>query len=191
MGTSVNQRSPDTASWRAVAAAYVNPIPIPRVVAEIWRAAQHDPSTDWTALLSSSGVAACYEVSRAAVGATEGLQQASRAIAHAHTSSLAADLAKRALAVSLTNPHISFGQALLSQATDYLVSRDLPSYVGPGYRNANAARAVEFKSAVSRQVSAVAADQREPVNFDAWPEYVQGVLSMLVSASEREGRSTR
>src|SRR5437763_9858401 len=76
MGTSVNQRSPNTTGWRAVSACYTGEaVSVDRTATEIWRAATKQ-SDVLSEQLGSGVVAVCVEAANA--GAT--LEAAARTI---------------------------------------------------------------------------------------------------------------
>ena len=151
MGTSLSQGSPGTTSWRAVAACYRTAAIEPqRVVEEVWRAAHGDPDADWARMLSSPLIARCLEIAESTPNAGAALRQAGREIAEAKGSSIATEVAKRAVARSFRgdDQRQSFVSALFGEATNYLVSRDLASHVGQGNRSETVRDAVSFKNAV-------------------------------------------
>lgn len=156
MGTSISHRSPSTPNWSAAAVAYICPqIGVDRVVQEIWRAAINQPSGNLGVDLSAPIVSQCLQIAVHASTPHEASEETTRAIALSGQASLAADLGHRA-AVSTsrsTGDRVSaFVCALFSEASDYLVSRDLPGYVGFGERLKNVSDALAFKSHVRRHV---------------------------------------
>src|SRR5947207_5805508 len=101
MGTSVSQASPSTTNWLAVALAYVHDaIPVDRLVQELWRAAQSEPAADWGALLSEPIIAACKDIAVRSENPARAGSLAAREIVRRHASSLAADIAQRAVVQS-------------------------------------------------------------------------------------------
>jgi ABC-type uncharacterized transport system auxiliary subunit len=82
---------------------------------------------------------------------SEALRAASEEIARRRWSSLGTEIAKRALVQSFAHDDRSsaFIRSLLSEATAYLVSRDLPSFVGEGTEHLATIRdAARFKASV-------------------------------------------
>jgi hypothetical protein len=82
---------------------------------------------------------------------SEALRAASEEIARRRWSSLGTEIAKRALVQSFAQDDRSsaFIRSLLSEATAYLVSRDLPSFVGEGTEHlATITDAARFKALV-------------------------------------------
>ena len=193
MGTSASQSSPrsgrSATNWAAVAAGYRSPnVPIDRVIQEVWRAAQSEPTTNWRALLKSPGVALCLDAS--ALGGTreQALSSVTREISRSHQSSVAADVAKRALVQGFSlsdDPRHGFAQALFSEVTNYLVSRDLSGHVGETFRNQRVSEAMEFKQRirgqVREQVARLINEQGLPSRGDrqAWERFVDSAVTML------------
>ena len=167
MGTSVSQGSPRTASWSAVAAGYRDSsIPIRRVVTEIWRAAQSEADANWRSLISSPIVAACLEIAVESANPGTALTSAAREIARTRQSSLAAELAKRAIVQSfaaIDRAQQAFAESMFVETTDYLVARDLPEYVGESGRNQTVGEAIEFKNRVRETVAEVVRSGDSPV----------------------------
>ena len=133
MGTSVTHRSPRTLSWGSVQVGYENVrVPEARVLRDVWRAALLEPQVNWSALLGTGIVARCLDVAVASSNPTDGLARASAAIAESGESSLATDVAKRAVVASFTADDRAqeFTARVFAAATDYLVSRDLPATLG-------------------------------------------------------------
>lgn len=93
MGTSVNQRSPDTLNWRAVQATYEDQtIPIERVLQEIWRAASGQADADFSVMLAQPIVLRLREIALTARPPVEVAATASRTIAQSKQTSLVDEL---------------------------------------------------------------------------------------------------
>jgi hypothetical protein len=183
MGTSVNQSSPKTLNWRAVHAAYRNPnTPIERVVTELWRAAANQPQGDLTRLLSAPIVARLGEMATTAKSSAELSRTTAIEIVRNKAASLAADIARRAAiqCVSFPDRAAAYHERLFTEATAYLVSRDLAGFVGTG-RARNAADAVQFKGAIGSHVAEITHAIKAPKTFSArgWDSHVQTVITAL------------
>ena len=134
MGTSASQASPrsgpSATSWAAVAAGYRSPeVPIDRVVKEIWRAAQSGEEANWRVLLKSAGVRLCFDTASTAESPEQALATATREISRSRQSSIAVDVAKRALVQGFSvsgDVRRGFVEALFGQVTSYLISEILP-----------------------------------------------------------------
>ena len=98
MGTSVNQRSPDTDNWRLVQSIYDNPnIPMDQALREVWRAASNPNETNLAALLSQPIIGTFAGLAARAASPSEAFQDVTRFIADNKVASLASEIAKRAV----------------------------------------------------------------------------------------------
>jgi len=185
MGTSASHPSPSTINWHAVARGYErDDIPVERIAQELWRAAQSEPNANWSALLSSPIIATCFDIAVHGDDPVTAVRSATREIVRTRQSSIAADIAKHAVlrSVGATNRAETFVGTLFSEASNYLVSRDLSSYVGPTFRNQTVAQAIQFKKELSGRVAEVVR-QAAPVpstrDPQAWQAYVHRVAVEL------------
>lgn len=157
MGTSTNQRSPRTSNWKAVEAAYTHPgATIQRTAQEIWRAAANEPDGGLVGSLGSPIIAQCLGVVQNSHSATEAAQSVRRLLAMSGQTSLAGEIAQRAAVIAHEtkgNPTNAFVRSLFSEASNYLVSRDLPGFVGLADRVRTVQNATAFKSSIMREVS--------------------------------------
>src|SRR6266545_3121163 len=113
MGTSINQRSPDTTNWRIVQSAYEDPsVPLPRVLQEIWRAAANQPEGDIIRQLANPNIGSFVSFAISATSPAEVAHVMGRFIAETKSASLAADIARRAVMQSVghENPSSVFVQ---------------------------------------------------------------------------------
>lgn len=185
MGTSINQRSPHTPNWRAASTAYTSrAISIDRAVQEIWRAATNQPAGDLAEDLSKSIVSDCFRIAVTASSRDEAIRQATMAIAFSGQASLAADIAQRAVVQCFRAPEDragAFTRALFAEAGNYLVSRDLPGYVGPEGRAHTVSEAIHFKSEIKSQIAARVAEVPRPAEVAGrgWQDYVSRVVDLL------------
>ena len=152
MGTSINQASPNTPGWKAVARCYTDAqIPINQTSAEIWRAAVTE-SPSLKQQLSSAVVEKCLEIASRRPSKDQALSEVKR-LNQLKENSIIGELAKRAvIASSVGNFRESPAAALFRQLTDYFVSRDIPGYVGERFRCKNISDLRAFKSALARSV---------------------------------------
>ncbi len=190
MGTSVSQRSPSTRPWRITHAAYASSeVPVERVVQEVWRAADSQPEESLPADLSAAIVAECLRIAMTASSRVEAVQDAAQAVAFSEESSLAADIAQRAVVRSFSVPGnrtAAFTRAIFVEAGDYLVSRDLPGFVGVSERMTNIDEAIAFKDGIRETISKAVEDVELPDEIENpanWSEYVGRVVSRLQSAA--------
>ena len=188
MGTSISQRSPNTNNWRAVAAIYRSEeIPVERAVQEVWRAATNQPLGDLKSALAAPIIAQCLGITLEAKSPSEAYHTISKMVALKGLSTLATDLAKRAAVNSFSKPgnrRLNFAESLFSEAINYLVSRDLPGYVGVGDRISNVSDIIKFKKSVRQQVEITVNKYNVPVSvekeYDSWKTYVGNVIDILV-----------
>lgn len=187
MGTSVNQRSPSTPNWQAAITSYLHPdIPVNRVMNEIWRAVANQPEGNLLDQLSLPIVAECLRIVETSNTRAEAVYAARRFVASSGQASLAADLAQRAIAqsfVSEADRASAYSQALFSEAGNYLVSRDLPGFVGGIGRVANISEAISFKEMIKREITKSVRSvplprdvSRQPAK---WNQYVDEVVNQL------------
>lgn len=193
MGTSVNQRSPDTPSWKIVQRAYEDPTITPeRNLQEIWRAATNQQGNDLGRQLSGDIVRDLAQVAVTAGSAAEAGQIATHLIADSKGASLGADLARRAAMQAAGREFAGdfFLQRLFAEATAYLVSRDLPGHISEGKRLPTVSAAREYRQQLTLMAASVA--QAAPrvdlgaVTSRGWSDYVANVLTLL---KESPGRS--
>lgn len=183
MGTSVNQPSPKTLNWRAVHAAYRNPeTPIDRVVAEVWRAAANQLRGDLPGLLAAPIVARLGQLVMSAKTPAELARSSAVEIVRNKAASLAADIARRAAVqcIASSDRASAYRARVFAEATNYLVSRDFPGFVGSG-RAKNVGESLQFKTALTSRVDEIARSMAAPKTFSAkaWDKHVQAVVTAL------------
>src|SRR5438132_352994 len=97
MGTSVNQRSPETPNWKIAQRAYENPdIPMDRALREVWRAADNQPEGNLAAQLSDPFIGSLATVATSANSPAAASREAGDRIVDNKAASLGAEIAKRA-----------------------------------------------------------------------------------------------
>lgn len=188
MGTSVNQKSPRTTNWSGVQVGYSSQtVPIPRLAQELWRAATNQPVGNLAVDLAAPVVSTCLQVALSAQSRREAATTVIERVAQSRQGSLAADIAQRAAikcAGEMGDRAMNFAKALFGEASNYLVARDLPGFVGPSGRAQNISEAVQLKAAVRNDVEMVVSKgPAPPTNADsaAWMHYVQSIVSQLKS----------
>ncbi|OZC01135.1 hypothetical protein BSZ36_18610 [Rubricoccus marinus] len=171
--------------WKVVDRVYESErFPVERAAQELWRAATSQPSGDIAAGLASDVVAACLDVALNAGSRSEASASAGLAVAFSGEASLAADIARRAAVRSVGaegDRALGFARALFSEASNYLVSRDLPGFVGPSGRAQTVGQAVELKAAVRSRVEAVVEEGPRPPTGAGpeWSGYVRAIVQRL------------
>ena len=178
-------------NWAAVAAGYVtDAVTLDRLIQEVWRAAQSQEESNWRTLLKTDGVALCLEATEGADAPDQAVSSAARAIVRARQSSLATEVAKRALAqgfLASGGPRRGFAECLFGEVTAYLVSRDLPGYVGERFRNHTVREAVDFKDRITAEVRQRVAGALEERGVPAaddrqgWNSFIDFVAARLSS----------
>lgn len=190
MGTSTNQRSPRTSNWKAVETAYTHPgTSVERTAQEIWRAAANEPDGGLAQSLSSPAIAQCLKAVQTSNSSTDAAQQVRRLLALSGQASLAGEIAQRAAVIAhktqddRTN---AFVRSLFSEASNYLVSRDLPGFVGLADKVRTVQNATAFKSSIMQEVSnnvdVVPKPSGRLSNPKTWKKYVNSVVDQLMGA---------
>ncbi|MCX6992870.1 MAG: hypothetical protein NT011_06975 [Kiritimatiellaeota bacterium] len=176
MGTSVNHPSPKTTSWRAASLGYqCDDIPADRVAKEIWRAATTQDFSMPSAIASQT-VFRCHEILKSAKSISDAIQRVTADLVETKNNSIIAEFAKRAIPAAFSTPdHAREWRArFFGQLTDYLVSRDIPGYVGENYRSKSIREATTFKTELVKKVtSTVRGIELEPSDFTSWQEFVR------------------
>lgn len=190
MGTSTNQRSPRTPNWKAVEVAYTHPgASIQRTAQEVWRAAANEFDGGLVSSLSSPIVAQCLEVAQTSRSTIDAAQKVRRLLALSGQASLAGEIAQRAVIIAREkegNRINAFVRSLFSEATNYLVSRDLPGFVGLSDRVRTVQIATVLKSSIINEVSsnvdAVPKPSGKLSNPKTWQKFVNNVVDNLSGA---------
>jgi len=188
MGTSINQSSPHTLGWSAAQAGYSNDkIPIPRVATEVWRAAVNQEIGNVAQLIAQPIVARIGALAIEAKSAADLSHATARLLSQSKQSSLGTEIARRAAIQCLSFPvrADAYAERVFAEATAYLVSRDLPGFVGLG-RTQTVGDSMEFRSAVMNHVVNLARTVEQPKTFDSksWATHVRNVVKRLRSQDE-------
>lgn len=184
MGTSVNQPSPKTINWRAAQATYRNAdVPVERVLREMWRAATNQAEGNLASLLAQPIIARVRDIALQGGDATQVAMAVSREIAESRQSSFAAVIAQRAAvqSVSAADRDQAYSERVFAEASNYLLSRDLPGYVGDIGRNKNVGDSYQFKRAVLEAATNVVRQVGTPSSNtpEAWHEHTTAVVDAL------------
>ena len=183
MGTSRNDRSPETPNWRPVLASIGNPlVNVERQNLEIWRAAFAEKGALLERELGSSLLAsACSYISQDLPlhTALARFDETAREIGE---SSFVLDLARRAFirCSSRKESVPSFVGETFAELVSYYASRDLSSFIGAKNRLSNVAESVQLKerlrSITKHQVAVAGEPTTDP---EGWKQYVRRVLALL------------
>lgn len=183
MGTSVNQASAKSPNWDAAHAGYRSSLPVDRVVQEIWRAATNQKQGDIAKLLAQPIVARVGQIAVDASSPLEASTAVRREISRSKEASLAADIAHRAAVQCVTSENRvqAYGERLFAEACNYLLSRDLPGFVGGAHRNQTVGDTLAFKMSVLDSTVRVVQERGRPdfSTNEKWRTYVEGVVDGL------------
>jgi hypothetical protein len=156
--------------------------PIERVLQEIWRAAS-DQEANFSAMLAEPIVSRLRDIALKAQSPVEAAAKAGRAIAESKQTSLVADIALRAAvqATSSTNRAQTYSERVFAEASNYLISRDLPGFVGKVGRNSTVADSSQFKASVLQAASEAVRQVGVPSASTpkAWQKHTVAVLNRL------------
>jgi len=165
--------------------AYTDPaITIDRAVQEIWRAATNQPTGDLTQVLREAAIAQCVAVAMEAPNRESAVDAVSRHIASLGKASLGLVMAQRAVAQSYgkADPVAAFTSSLFGEAGNYLVSRDLPGFVGTAGRAKTTSEATALKAQLLARVAERASEIKPPRRaalVAGWFDYVTRVVEHL------------
>jgi hypothetical protein len=184
MGTSVNQRSPETNNWRIVQRAYENAdVPISLALRDIWRAADNQPEGNLFSQLADPAIGALAAVAGTAASPTEASSEVGRLILDQNAASLAADITRRAVMQSAgrENALALVVERVFMEATNYLVSRDIPGHIRPGARLETVAEARAFKQEAMTTTAEAVRRTTPPPSFqgDDWSSFVSTVVRAI------------
>jgi hypothetical protein len=187
LGTSVSQSSPSTPIWQAAQATYYMPeVPLDRTVQELWRAADSQTDENLARDISAPIVAECLRSTMIASSREEAVRNVSRTVVMSGESTLATEIARRAAAKCFSGggggSARSFAVAVFVEAGDYLVSRDLPGFVGVSERLHKVSDLMALKRSIRGRIADVVERVELPEGENAievWPEYVGEVVETL------------
>ena len=115
----------------------------------------------------------------------EALPAFDRSVRESRTTSLFADLARRALARAVVTQGggEAFGAELFAEATGYFASRDLPSVVGSQGKVQTAKDSLALKAALRNEALSRVRQVRADPRVD-WTGYVSAAISALAGAKK-------
>lgn len=185
VGTLKSQGSPSTPPWAAVHAAYQNDSFTAEWVARlVWRANRENSATDFARLLGTSPILKCLLAARQTNSPIAAIEAVTEVVANTRTVTLASDISKRAAIRMFETKDRTQGfvVALFEEATNYLVSRDLPSLVGKSSILATAKTARERKLSINKAVRTIAEEvssSKAPKNIKDWKALVAEICGRL------------
>ena|ERR1051326_3906989 len=181
MGTSVNQSSPRTTSWRSVITGYESDqVTVDRVVKEIWHAAESEGSTVG-AQIRSPAVFACYNLTQSNIPRDQ-IHDALSDVSSKYGNSMVVEFAKRATILASQGAQAArqWPSIFFRELTNYLVSRDASGYVGPASRSKTVGDLINLKHSIGREVQRVIGEV--PIsarNVNGWVRAANTALSAL------------
>lgn len=189
MGTSRNDPSPATPSWKAALAVLGRTdVSVDMQVREVWRAAAQDRKGALARDLSHPLLATAWEMSRQGLSAQRALETYEDAALHVSNVGLALEFGRRALArcTSQQPTKTSFSAELFSEAIAYYVARDLPSIVASKGRVSGVSGAIQLKSSIRDFVRSHVSNFGEPSEGPiGWKTFVAKVTDALQKKEDR------
>lgn len=188
MGTSTNQRSPNTPSWRLSRAVLgMANVGIARQSQELWKAAVGDRGESLRTALGAEVLARAADIADTASSPIEAVRQFDSAVSEQRQAGLFLDLGKRALArsVAARTGRRGFASELFSEAVSYYASRDLASVVGRPTRIQSVDQALSLKSGLRSIARRIAEESSLSSGSESWRVYVSQVLDRLTGGGAR------
>jgi hypothetical protein len=183
MGTSVSHGSPRSTNWKRVFICYDdNNLPNDRIINEIWRASDNQPSPI-SSELKSSIVYLCFDAINTSKNFKEALNKFDTAIFKSKSNSIIAEFAKRAIPTSFQseNPPSQWTKNFFSEITNYIISRDASGFVGKNYRNKTVSDLINFKQMISNKVESRLQEKIKIKSHSDWNTFIDSTLSNLKS----------
>lgn len=182
MGTSSNQRSPQTPNWRlAQALIGRSDVSALRQSQELWRAALGDQGDALFDGLGSPLLAAACENAAKDISPSQAINAFEKHLIDQNAASVYFDLGARALAraVSLKAGKTGFVSELFAEVISYYASRDLPSYVAASGRVKTTTDSIALKEqlrCIARKAASQVKVQTDP---KGWKIYISKVIGNL------------
>jgi len=183
MGTSTNQASPNTPSWRlAKAVLGRKATPLERQSQEIWQAALADRAALLSSELANPLLAEACRLAERRLAVSNALESFHQRQTETYATSLILEIGKRALAraCAAQSGGRGFASELFSETAAYYVARDLPSVVGTRELAATTSEAIRLKDAI-KAIARNAASTTKLITTDSegWQAYVSNVVAAL------------
>jgi hypothetical protein len=189
VGTSRNDASPSTPSWKAVLAVLgKTDVSIELQVREVWRAAAQDRDGALARDLSHPVISGAWELSRQGLPVERALQGYEDNALHVSDVGLAVEFGRRALArcASQAPGATSFPAELFGEVSAYYVARDLPSVVAAKGRVPAVSDAIRLKSSIREFVKSQIATLGEPTRGTrGWKTFVAKATDVLQKKAGR------
>jgi hypothetical protein len=183
MGTSSNHGSPKTPNWKAVSFEYkYSDISYKRIVSDVWAAAENQPKP-LSDFMKNDVIFRCQEVIRRSENIHQAYQNVENELLSSKQNSIIAEFAKRAIPVAFKSKEHTqeWRSVFFSEVTNYLVSRDLPGYVGKQYRNKTIEDMMKFKEQIKKTAYEIAKKvKQEPSSVEQWKNYVTETIKGIL-----------
>lgn len=186
MGTSSNQRSPDTPNWRLARALIGNDsAPVERQSGELWRAATSDHDAGLLEFLCSPRTFAAATLTQVAATPRDAANSFFEIVKGSGNAPFLDAAASRALlrTVAKKGDARQFAGELLSEAVAYYASRELPSYLGRAGRVKSASGSIELKAKLGEiACNACAAVEGRPArDAESWASFMRSAIKRLIA----------
>jgi hypothetical protein len=183
MGTSRNDRSPQTPPWKMALAVLGTPdVPVSRQNTEIWRAVAADRGEKLIRDFSNTFLAnACRWVVQG-LPVNEAVRRYNASTRHESGAGLTIEMGRRALArcAARKTDAVTFVAELFAEAVSYYASRDLPSYVAASGRVSNTSETIKLKESLRETTRRQVKGLGEPrLGARRWRGYISEVLKAL------------
>ncbi len=190
MGTSRNDRSPDTPPWRlAQAVLGRSDVPVERQSREIWLAVHADRGDKLIHDLSHPALAEACRAIDSNSPLSNALRKYEETTRYEAGSGFVLEMGKRALIRSIASEKSAteFIGELFAEAVSYYVSRDLPSYVGSAGRVRTTSQSIRLKEELREVARQAVRSAGTPTPSKDWSQYVTRIVKDL----EHTGRPPR
>lgn len=189
MGTSRNDRSPDTPPWRLTLASLgAGAVPADRQASEIWRAAVADRADKLFKDFGAPVLAEASQLVGKRLSTPQTIQAFDDVTRQSRATGLAVEMARRALARASASEvgATGFAAELFAEATSYYASRDLPSVVGLPGRVETASAVIALKEQLRSAARNAVQRCRQPApGPQAWRRFVETVIKELQGHGRR------
>lgn len=183
MGTSRNDRSPQTLAWRtALAVLGTSDTPADRQCTEIWRAVAADRGTKLEREFSNAVFAEACRLASAQGPVQEAVRAYNEVVRYVSDAGLAVDMGRRALARSAAEKGgaKAFVSELFAEAVSYYASRDLPSFVGATGRVHSSTECIDLKDSLRQITRERVMSAGDPgASAKSWGQFVGRALRAL------------
>lgn len=184
MGTSISQKSPENRNWGPVFMGYIHgDVPVRRVLADIWRAAQNQPQSV-SELIGTKLIFQIYHTIKESNKAGEALKKTNQLIHDSKANTIITEIAKRSIpnAYLSDQPAKEWPTSFFSELTNYFVSRDISGYVGENARNENVTSLIEFKKSLESCLTDTMLKPKAPLSSTAqWRKFVSETIENIKS----------